>query len=780
MKKRILSIVLTLCMVLMLVPITANATQIFVDLRVTGAATLTLEVESGDSIENVKQKIEDKTGYSQTIQILRYNGKVLQNGRTLADYNIQKESTIELSVGSSVSAYATKTQLMTEFTSDSNGNATNIRKLVFGKSSSGTAQQWYILGKDNGVPGDNTIIFAASPIATGQKFEDEWQNNKTDSSLWSDCNYNSVSITEVYPNHYGASDLRVALKTMATDTSYFTTAEQGLMNPTTVTTKDTNNSVTYTTTDKLYALAADGCGSSYKTIKAGSGDSTVLAMNSYCSSGVWFWLRSPFVNYETSASLACPEDCVNFIGVYNVSAVQPASNLKLSSVLFASAATSAPSETAESETIADGTAMTLRLDGTGKDIGTVTYNNTTGVIKAVRGSTLQTVALVVQGNDGTNDWYYSKKITETETVNVSAIEAETNTPSSIDLSDCKIWLEITDTDGLIYAAGATATTITDITSVAITGIDTPVSNTALDTEASCATTGVSSTKPSVTWTPEHTAAGYNTSYTASVTLKAATGYEFADSVTATVSGNNATSVTKNADGTLMVTYAFPEIPDTIAPVISGIKNGMTYCSAQTVTVSDNDAIAKVTVSGTEVTLDSNGRFTLHPTEGTQTIVATDHAGNRTEMVVTVHDGHTDENTDHVCDICGATLSEHTGGEATCKDKAICEYCGNEYGALAPNSHADLKHSPAKAATKTAEGNIEYWYCSGCGKYYKDAAATKEITKADTVIAKLSDDSKSPQTGDNNHIALWIALFFVSSGLLTATGVYGKKRKHSKN
>ena len=81
-------------------------------------------------------------------------------------------------------------------------------------------------------------------------------------------------------------------------------------------------------------------------------------------------------------------------------------------------------------------------------------------------------------------------------------------------------------------------------------------------------------------------------------------------------------------------------------------------------------------------------------------------------------------------------NEHTGGTATCKNKAICEVCGESYGKLDPNNHASLKHIDAKAATKTSEGNIEYWYCDGCNKYYKDAKATQEITKAQTVTAKL--------------------------------------------
>ena len=139
----------------------------------------------------------------------------------------------------------------------------------------------------------------------------------------------------------------------------------------------------------------------------------------------------------------------------------------------------------------------------------------------------------------------------------------------------------------------------------------------------------------------------------------------------------------------------------------------------------------------------------------------------------------DDNKDHKCDYCGKKLTEHTGGKATCKDKAKCEVCGAEYGELDAKNHTDLKHFPATAANKTTEGNIEYWYCEGCGKYYSDKDGTKEIKKADTVTAKLKDDSKSPQTGDTSNLALWIALLFVSGGAAIGTTVVSRKKKYNR-
>ena len=185
--------------------------------------------------------------------------------------------------------------------------------------------------------------------------------------------------------------------------------------------------------------------------------------------------------------------------------------------------------------------------------------------------------------------------------------------------------------------------------------------------------------------------------------------------------------------------------DGTSPVIKGIENGKTYCKAQTVTINEK-YVDTVTVNGAAVTLNENGGFALAPANGGQRIVVTDKAGNTAEMTVTVNDGHTygewtsngDGTHTRRCTVDGCTGSETkdcSGGTATCTEKAKCSVCGAEYGDLNPAHHANLVNVPAKAATTSAEGNIEYWHCGGCGKYYKDAAAQEEITQEDTVIAK---------------------------------------------
>lgn len=202
-----------------------------------------------------------------------------------------------------------------------------------------------------------------------------------------------------------------------------------------------------------------------------------------------------------------------------------------------------------------------------------------------------------------------------------------------------------------------------------------------------------------------------------------------------------------ADASLNVTYLRSDriTLDNVQPVIGGIENGKTYCKAQTVTINEK-YVDTVTVNGTAVTLNENGGFTLAPANGGQRIVVTDKAGNTAEMTVTVNDGHTygewvsngDGTHTRRCTVDGCTGSETkdcSGGTATCTEKAKCSVCGVGYGKLNPAHHADLVNVPAKAATTSAEGNIEYWHCGGCGKYYKDAAAQEEIKQEDTVIAK---------------------------------------------
>ena len=211
------------------------------------------------------------------------------------------------------------------------------------------------------------------------------------------------------------------------------------------------------------------------------------------------------------------------------------------------------------------------------------------------------------------------------------------------------------------------------------------------------------------------------------------------------------------DANLNITYLRSDriTLDNVQPVITGIENGKTYCEAQTVTI-DEKYVDTVTVNGTEVTLDENNSFVLSPADGEQKIIVTDKAGNTAEMTVTVNDGH-------------------TGGTATCTERAVCEICGKAFGDLDGNHHANLKHIDAKAATKTAGGNIEYWYCEDCDKYFADAAATKEIKQADTVTAKLSGAAKSPQTGGDSGV---VTVLLLSGGAFICLVSRRKKRTHT--
>lgn len=119
---------------------------------------------------------------------------------------------------------------------------------------------------------------------------------------------------------------------------------------------------------------------------------------------------------------------------------------------------------------------------------------------------------------------------------------------------------------------------------------------------------------------------------------------------------------------------------------------------------------------------------------------------------------------------GGTLicNSHSGGTAECQTPAICSLCGVSYGTKNPNNHVNLTHVDAKAATAESAGNIEYWHCEKCGKYFSDAKAAHEITLEQTVIEKLPGKeavNNLPKTGDDSRVALWLLLLAVSGGAL---------------
>ena len=124
-------------------------------------------------------------------------------------------------------------------------------------------------------------------------------------------------------------------------------------------------------------------------------------------------------------------------------------------------------------------------------------------------------------------------------------------------------------------------------------------------------------------------------------------------------------------------------------------------------------------------------------------------------------------------------NSHFGGTADCQAPAVCSLCGVSYGTKNPNVHANLKHVDAKAATAESAGNIEYWHCEKCGKYYSDAKAAHEITLEQTVIEKLPGKeavNNLPKTGDDSRVALWLLLLAVSGGVLLKN--FADRRKNA--
>ena len=282
--------------------------------------------------------------------------------------------------------------------------------------------------------------------------------------------------------------------------------------------------------------------------------------------------------------------------------------------------------------------------------------------------------------------------------------------------------------------------------------------------------------------------------------------------------------------------------DNIQPVISGIENGKTYCEAQTVTVDEknvdtvtvNGTVVTLDADGGFVLPPTNGEQKIVVTDkagNNAEMTVTVNNGHTFGEWVSDNDGkHTRKCT---VDGCDAFETENClGGNATCTEKAVCDVCGKAYGEFDGTNH---EGGVQEWTTRTAFNHEQKWNCCGavivaseahewkdgvcreCGYVclHNDAdkdhicdyckktisehvdkdknhicdycektisahedAPTEEIKKADTVTAKLPDNSKSPQTGDNSNLILWIALLIISGGVMKGVTAFGKSKKHS--
>ncbi|MDD6005227.1 MAG: hypothetical protein PUC68_06095 [Firmicutes bacterium] len=504
-----------------------------------------------------------------------------------------------------VTVFATKEQMMDgTFAPNDQGEPQKIGRITFGKTYSGLSNNiWYILGQDKGIKDDdgklidNTVIFSNNAIADDQLFnsktndepnEVDYKYTKENANVYKDIDADNDGIVSVYVNHYGASELHNDLTNMASNLTMFSETEQKLMNETTIKTMDIKNGFLYETKDKLYAMTSDYPNS--QIIKLGSSDQIKINTLKYFEfSGLNFWLRSPiddtgvlFAENFRKATLTSA-DSTDPWKIF----VLPASNLNLTNVLFASAAKAGSTDIIESDTV-----MKLRLNGKDKNIGEVYYDEDAKKIIVSKGTVENKVHLIVQGKGSSpyykQNWYYSKEITGTETIKASDIKQALGLSSDPSLANSKIWLETSDTDGLIYAVEAKE--VKAISNIEIS-IDAPVANKPLATSFTC-TDGLNT--DSISWKPKETTAGYNKTYEASMTLSIKVGYRLADTVSATVNGEKATSVTKNDDGTLTVTYTFPCTQDRVISVTN--PDTLTFKNGTSLESIFNSLPTKVTVT----------------------------------------------------------------------------------------------------------------------------------------------------------------------------------------